>query len=200
MWVVYQKPDLKIVGVSALCEYDLDKEVALKEIVNGLVDARPLQEYDAIQVTDYAQARAFFDAFPDRLVLREGAKGKLELVIVTPKVYSLLLRCDAPDVHPVDGIPEIRADGASFTTITVQKIDERGEPQKGKEDTDLLHLRTDHGALFSADGKEEINSVKLKKGEAAFRLVSETAKRVATVQIFNADVKLLDGSIRVEFI
>jgi hypothetical protein len=31
---------------------------------------------------------------------------------------------EAPDKHPVDGIPE-SADGSSFTLITIQKIDER---------------------------------------------------------------------------
>jgi vacuolar-type H+-ATPase subunit B/Vma2 len=64
----------------------------------------------------------------------------------------------------------------------------------------LLYLRTDYGTLRSADGVEEISSIKLKKGQAAFRLVSEKARRVATVQVFNADPNLRDGSIRIEFI
>ena len=48
--------------------------------------------------------------------------------------------------------------------------------------------------------KEKIISIKLKKGQAAFRLVSEEAHRVATVQVFNGDGALQDRYIRIEFI
>jgi hypothetical protein len=54
--------------------------------------------------------------------------------------------------------------------------------------------------LCSEDGKKEINSIKLENGQAAFRLVSEKARRVANIQVFNADPNLQDGSIRIEFI
>jgi hypothetical protein len=84
-------------------------------------------------------------------------------------------------VHPVDGIPEIPTDGSSFTTITVQKVDERWQPQTDRNDTDLLYLRADYGTLRSADGAEEIRTIKLEKGQATLRLVSEKARRVATV-------------------
>ena len=105
-----------------------------------------------------------------------------------------------PDNLVVDGIPEIRADGTSFTTITVQKVDEGGKPKQANSDNDVVYLRTDYGTLFSADGKEEITSIKLRRGQAAFRLVSERARRVATVQVFNADANLQDRTIRIEFI
>ena len=200
MWIIYRKKDQSIIGLSADCEPDLDKELALTSVVNGIVDPEPLNRYDAIQVTDRAQAGAFLRAYPESLVLRETPKGKLQLAIEPPKRFGLLLSCDAQDVHPVDGIPEIAADGESFTTINVQKIDEQGTPQQGRNDNDQLYLRTDYGALFSADGKEEINSLKLKKGEAAFRLVSEKNRRVANVQAFNADAYLLNAMIRIEFI
>jgi hypothetical protein len=199
MWIIYRKKDQRIIGLSPDCEPDLDKEEALKSIVNGIVDPEPFNRYDAIQVTDRAQAAAFIHASPGSLVLRE-TRGKLHPAIETPKRFSLSLSCDAPDVHPVDGIPEIPADGESFTTIKVLKIDEQGAPQHGRDDNDQLYLRSNYGALFSADGKEEIGSLKLKKGEAAFRLVSEKNRRVAYVQVFNADAGLLDAVIRVEFI
>jgi len=199
MWIIYRKKDQSIIGLSPDCEPDFDKEAALKSIVNGIVDPEPLNRYDAIQVTDRAQAVAFLHALPESLVLRE-TRGKLHPAIETPERFSISLSCDAQDVHPVDGIPEIPADGISFTTIKAQKIDERGAPQHGRDDNDQLYLRADYGALFSADGKEEINSLKLKKGEAAFRLVSEKNRRVASVQVFNADANLLDAVIRIEFI
>jgi hypothetical protein len=200
MWVIYEKKNLKVAGLSADCEPDLDKEFALAEVVSGLIEPQPLSKYGALQVTNRNHAFALHHSPREQLVLREASKGKLEVLIEEPTQSHLLLSSDAPDVHPVDGISEIKADGESFTAIKVVKIDEQGRPLRRNDDKDQLYLRTDHGALFSADGKEEINSIKLKKGEATFRLVSEKARRVATVQVFNADEGLLDRTIRIEFI
>ncbi|MEW6211746.1 MAG: hypothetical protein AB1631_25540 [Acidobacteriota bacterium] len=200
MWVIYRKKDRSIVGMSADCEPDLDKKFALEEVVRGLVDVEPLSRYDAIQVEDRAKAQAILNAPREHLVISEGAKGKIQLVVEEPRLSYLLMSSDAPDAHPVDGIPEIAADGVSFTTITVQKIDDRGQMQQSKNDNDLLYLRSDFGTLRSADGKEEITSVRLKKGQAVFRLVSEKARRVATVRAFNADSGLENRAIRIEFI
>jgi hypothetical protein len=200
MWVIYHKKDHKIVGLSADCRPELERDFALNEVVKGLVNAEALSKYDALQVSDREHARALIGAPLDQLELRETPKGKLHVAIVEPKHSFLLLSCDATDLHPVDGIPEISADGESFTTITVQKVDDRGEPQQGAKDNDQLYLRTDYGTLFNAGGDEEIGSIKLKRGQAAFRLVSEKARRVATVQVFNADSNLMDRSIRIEFI
>jgi hypothetical protein len=200
MWVIYRKSDQQIVGMSADSELDLDKQFALEEVVKGLANPGSPGDYDAIQVTDRAQARAFMTSRPDRLVLKKGPGGSLQLTIVEPKISSLILSSDAPDVHPVDGLPEIAANGSSFTRITVQKVDERGRPQADRNDNDLLYLRTDHGSLRSVDGSEEVSSLRLEKGQAVFRLVSEEARRVATVQVFNADPNLRDSSIRIEFI
>jgi len=200
MWIVYEKKSRRIAGLSADCEPDLDKGFALAEVVKGLINPELLSRYDAVQVTDREQARALLYAPRESLVLRETSKGEMQVAIEEPSQSYILLSSDAPDVHPVDGIPEIKADGVSFTTITVRKIDGRGGPLQGRSDTDQLYLRTDYGTLFSADGKEEINSIKLKKGQASFRLVSEKARRVATVQVFNADAGLADRTIRIEFI
>ena len=199
MWVIYQKKTRKIVGLSADGEPDLEKDFALNEVVRGLGDAEAVDQYDALQVSDRTQAQVLIKTPREWLVLREAPKGTLQVAIEEPKLSFLLLSCDAPDVHPADGIPEIRADGTSFTTITVQKVDGGGKPQQGNSDNDLLYLRTDYGTLYSADGKQEITSIKLRRGQAAFRLVSEKARRVATVQVFNADANLLDRSIRIEF-
>jgi hypothetical protein len=200
MWIVYHKKDFKIVGLSADCEPDLDKNFALEEVVKGLVKPEPLSKYDAVQVTDRGQAHALIHAPRESLFLREVSKGKLQVTVEEPEPAYLVLSSDAPDVHPVDGISEIKADGESFTTITVVKVDARGQPLQGKNDNDQLYLRADYGTLLSADGKKQINSIKLKKGEASFRLVSERARRVASVQVFNADAGLLDRTIRIEFI
>lgn len=200
MWLIFDTETRKVVGLSADSEPDLDKNYALEEVVRGLVNAKAVQQYDALQVSDRTQASVLLNTPRDRLILREGPRGSLQVAIEEPKLSFLRLSCDAPDVHPVDGIPEIRADGASFTTITVQKVDEQGKSRQGNSDNDQLYLRTDYGTLFDADGAQEINAIKLRRGRATFRLVSEKARRVATVQVFNADANFLDGSIRLEFI
>jgi hypothetical protein len=200
MWVVYQKKDRKVVGFSALCEPDLEKGPALDEVVKGLVHSSSSDKYDALQVRDPNHAWALMSAPIEHVVIAETGKGKLQATVESPKISYLLMQSDASDVHPVDGIAEIKADGTSFTTITVRKVDERGEPEKSRNDNDELHLRTTAGTLQSADGKEDIASVKLKQGQASFRLLSEKARRVATVTVISADPNLQDGSIRIEFI
>jgi len=200
MWIVYQKKDRKVAGMSAVCDPDLEKSTALDEVVNGLVNGGAMKNYDAVQVADFAEGMKIISAPVHHVVVSENSKGRMHVAIEAPQMWALLLRSDAPDVHPVDGVPEIEADGSSFTTITVQKVSERGEPQKSKNDNDELYLRTTAGTLRSADGKEEITALKLKQGQAAFRLVSEKARRVATVTVFNIDRYLHDASIRIEFI
>lgn len=115
------------------------------------------------------------------------------------EVASLVLSSDAKDFHVVDGIGEIPADGTSFTTITIQKVDANGGPLIRAKDKDELFLRTNAGVIKDAEGKKEIRSLKLKKGEGAFRLYSEDHKRVATVQVISAEVSLVDASISIEF-
>ena len=200
MWLIYRKNNRKVVGMSAHSQQELEKQFALEQVVKGLVDSGPPNEFDAILVTDHKQAMGIMNAPIEHLKLEKASDGNMQISIAELKVSWLQLTSDAPDVHPVDGTPEISADGKSFTTITIQKIDERGQPQSDRTDHDLLYLRTDYGFLQNAAGSEEIRSVKLKKGQASFRLVSETVKRVATVQVFNADPELRDGSIQIEFI
>lgn len=200
MWVVYHKKDRKVVGFSVLCEPDLEKGPAVDEVVKSLINSGSPDKYDALQVRDPGQALALMSAPIEHVVIGETGKGKLQATVETPRTFFLLIKSDASSVHPVDGIAEIKADGTSFTTITVQKVDERGEAQKARTDNDELHLRTTAGTLQSADGKEHIRSVKLKQGQASCRLLSEKARRVATVSVISADRYLQDGSIRIEFI
>lgn len=200
MWVIYRKRDHKIVGLSAHSQRDLDKQFALEQVVKGLVHSGSPKDFDAVQITDRIQAIRIMTSPVEHLKLEKEAEGNLRLSVAEPRFSALQLTSDAPDVHPVDGMPEIPADGTAFTTITIQKVDERGQPQSDRSDNDLLYLRTDYGSLQNADGSEEIRSIKLKKGQASFRIVSESVKRVATVQVFNADPELRDGSIQIEFI
>ena len=115
MWVIYHNETRQVVGMSADSELELEKDYALEEVVRGLVHAEAVDRYDALQVRDRTHAKAVFGTPLEWLVLREAPHGGLHLAIEAPKRSSLRLRCDAPDVHPVDGMPEIRADGVSFT-------------------------------------------------------------------------------------
>lgn len=199
MWVVYKKAGREIIGLTAICGKELDKEAALQEIVEGSVSPGELGEYDAIQVTDREEARDYMAAFPDKLVVA-GTARKPKLAIRDPRVFSLFISTDASDKHPVDGIPEIPADGSSSTLITIQKVDERSRPQSRAKDNDQLYLRTDHGIIRDADGDKDISSIKLRKGEAKIRLFSEEVKRVATLHIMSPNPDLPDRIIRIEFI
>ena len=199
MWVIYRKQDKKVVGFSADSEIDVDKDFAIKEILSGLVEGGSPEKHDAVQIRNRDEAAALMNATPKYAVLREGKSG-LQVEINRPVSLLLNITCDAPDVHPVDGVPEIKGDGKSYTTITVKKTDSSGKDQTDKGDTDQLYLRTDHGTIMDAKGLEAINSIELKKGQAKFRFVSEKAKRVATIHVFNADHSLADAAIRVEMI
>ncbi len=198
MWIVYHKPSKTIAGLTANAERDIDKDAAVNEVVQGLVAKKDIREYDAILVQDRDKAAVFMAAFPRKLLLAEG-EGGLRPVIREPESFRLHITCDAPNRHPVDRIAVIPGDGTSFTTISLQKVDERNKMQRADTDNETLYLRSDHGSIRDVTGEREINSIQLRNGKAVIRLVSEPIKRVATVQILSADPGLPSSSYRVEF-
>ncbi len=199
MWLIFQKSDGKVVGASADSAIDLEKEQALAEIAGGFTGAGAIEDYDAVQVTDRSRGFSLLQALGrGELVVRAAKSGALEIVEERPELSALRLSTDATEFHPVDNVPLIPGDGASFLTIQIQKVNEAGKPLERKKDNDELWLRTDHGTLRDEKGKD-IRSLKLSSGKAAFRLVSEPARRVATVHVFNANPQLGDTLIRAEF-
>jgi hypothetical protein len=112
---------------------------------------------------------------------------------------QLMMLSDAKDVHVVDGIGEIPADGESFTTITIQKLDTRSAPLQREQDNDEIFLRTTAGLVKDAQGNQEIRSLRLVGGQGSFRLYSEAQKRVATVEALSTSPFLSNASIRIEF-
>ena len=199
MWVVYHKDTKQIVGLTPNADLDVDKDSAVTEIVDGLLSKSPVQEYDAILVRETDKAAEYMTAFPEKLMLNQG-DGGLRIVIREPERFSLHVMCDSPNRHPVDRIPTIPGDGTSYTTITIQKIDERSVPQRGEAQNDTLYLRTDYGILRDIQSDTEIGSIQLRNGHAQMRLVSESIKRVATVQILSTDPQLPSVDFRVAFI
>ena len=199
MWVVYHKPTKEIVGLTPNTDLDVDKDRAVNETVEGLLKKQPVQEYDAILVQEKDKAADYMAVFPEKLVLTEGEGGP-RVVIREPERLKLHVICDSPNRHPVDRIPTIPGDGTSSTTITIQKVDERGVPQRGEAENDTLYLRTNYGTLRDIQSDTELGSIQLRNGRAQMRLVSESIKRLATVQIMSTDPKLPGVDFRVAFV
>lgn len=118
---------------------------------------------------------------------------------IIPEFYQLTLTSDAKDTHVVDGIGEIPADEQSFTTITIRKLNSSGAPLQQDTDNDEIFLRTNAGFIKDTQGREEIRKIRLKRGQASFRLYAEDHKRLATVQTVSANAFLSDTSLNIEF-
>ena len=112
----------------------------------------------------------------------------------------LTLTSDAPDRHVVDGIGEVVADGTSYCTIAVQKIDLNGVAVSGSEHQDELFVRTTGGSIMDEKGEQRIRSLKLRSGCTAFRLVSESSPKIVTVSVLSRTPLLSKAEIQVEFI
>jgi hypothetical protein len=137
---------------------------------------------ESVTTESFRQAPSLFEQ------LRQG----------TPALLGLT--SDAPDRHVVDGIGEVVADGASYCTITVQKMDMNGVAVSGSEHEDELFLRTTGGVIMDDKGGQRIRSLTLRSGRAAFRLVSESSSKTVTVSVFSRDPLLSKAEIQVEFI
>ena len=198
MWIIYNRKTLAIAGITG----HGPRELARKKAIRGVLGAHPsrsLDDFGAIPVPDDERAAEITNAYPAGLSL-EATDGQPRIVIEKPRQYWLAIKTDAPDVHPVDGIPEIAADGKATALISLQKIDEERKPVTDPEHNDELFLRTTHGTLLNGSGDGEIARLELEAGKASFRLRSETAKRVATVTIFNANHELHNARVQIEFI
>jgi hypothetical protein len=112
----------------------------------------------------------------------------------------LALTSDAPDRHVVDGIGEVIADGTTYCTITIQKMDLNGVALSGSEHKDELFLRTTGGVLMDDKGGQRIRALKLLSGCAAFRLVSESNPKIVTVSVLSRNPLLSKAEIQIEFV
>ena len=112
----------------------------------------------------------------------------------------LALTSDAPDRHVVDGIGEVTADGTSYCTIAVQKMDLNGVAVSESEHKDELFLRTTGGVIMDDKGEQRIRSLTLQSGRAAFRLISELSPKIVTVSVFSRDPLLSKAEIQIEFV
>ena len=116
----------------------------------------------------------------------------------TPAV--LTVTSDAPDRHVVDGIGEIAADGTSYCTIIVQKMDLNGVAVSGSEHQDELFVRITGGTIMDEKGEQRIRSLTLRSGRAAFRLVSEPSPKIVTISVFSRDPLVAKAEMQIEFV
>lgn len=203
MWAIFRKSDGMIVSLSADTEVEIDKEKALKEAVQGLAGSRNVNDYDAIEVKDREKIRGVARSVGRGSVkVKAGAGGKLDVEDESPDSASLVISTNAQHFHPVDNVPLIPADGSSFLVVTLQKVNDQGQPlNRQSVDNDVIWLRIDHGTLREdTEIPQPIRSVTLAKGMARFRVYSEAARRLATVQMLSTNRELQAGGLRVEFI
>jgi len=204
MWAIFQKSDGKIVSLTADSDIEIDKQQALNEIVPGLVGSKNVSDYDAFQVKDREKIRTVAKSVGRGAArIRTSGGGKQDVVDDSPDTALLVVTTNATQFHPVDNVPLIPGDGTSFLVVTLQKVNEQGQPLTRKTvDNDVIWLRADHGRLFqdTDDRAQEIRSVTLASGTAKFRIQSENAKRLATVQMLSTNTELQAGGVRVEFI
>ncbi|HET9226016.1 MAG TPA: hypothetical protein VFR31_05075 [Thermoanaerobaculia bacterium] len=209
MWVIFRKSDNEVVGLSADSEIDLDKDVALQEVVSGLVDVKDPKDYDAFQVKGHDKTAAIREKLVRPTIgktkVQPGKGGDTDLEVVGESVAErggIAVTTNATQFHPVDGVPLIPGDGQSFLLVTLQKSDDGGKPLVRKtKDNDVIWLRIDQGRLLEDKDQnpQEIRSVTLVAGTAKFRIQSAAAKRLATVQMLTANPELRVGGLRVEF-
>ena len=122
-------------------------------------------------------------------------RGRLELRedFVEPETgVKLMLTSDAKDTSPIDGIPQIPADGRSTTTITVQKKSMvTGRPLTGASHNNLLNIRATGGTLST-------HQVNLEKGQATLTLRSSTETVMAEVRVWAREIPQ-PATINIEF-
>ena len=99
----------------------------------------------------------------------------------------------------MDGIGEVVADGTSYCTITIQKMDLNGGAVSGNKHQDELFLRTTGGVIMD-DKARGASGYQTASGRAAFRLVSESSPKIVTVSVLSRDPLLSKAEIQVEFI
>jgi hypothetical protein len=204
MWIVFQKSDHQVIGSTADSDQDPEKAAAIDEVVRNLAKPPAAATLDAIQVKDRSKAQELLHGIGRGRVTIVESGGKLDVLSKAPDTSILIASAETKDVHPVDKIPLIPGDGKSFLRITVAKTDSQGAARTSKtDDTDLLWLRTTNGSLredtASDSLPQEIRSIRLAAGTATFRLYSEPAKRLATVQILCQGQSPSDTMLRVEF-
>lgn len=109
----------------------------------------------------------------------------------------LRVTVEAPGRNPVDGLPEVPADGASACTLTLTKVAPDGRPLDRAADNDEVYLRATGGRLTDAKGKP-LRRVRLSKCTARVQLMADEAPRLVTVTLLSP--ALPQVAVKVDFV
>lgn len=185
------------------------KEKAIHTLWSSMKRLREkdVESYNAILITDNQKAHQLLNAGTFNWELIKDATGKvcdvgIKKIDITNKITpaALHITSDAKDLHLIDGIGEIPADGTSFCTITLKKVDAEGKTVSKKVPDEQLIIRTTGGLVKDAKGKKPIRFLTLTRGEATFRLYSETIPRFVTITVFSTIKYVRPGKLSLEFI
>lgn len=201
MWVIFRKSDKQVVGKTAhSTSAELDKDDAIAEVLRRKLTHSPAEDLDAVQVLEREEVMAVqATGLGRKLVIEEIPGGILRPKVEITERFLLQLSTNVSSTHPVDEVPLIPGDGESSVEITIQKIDMQGQPVARAQDNDEVWLRATHGTLLDVQGTP-VYSLRLSRGEAAFRFRSEKAARLAVVRVFNGDPFLEDAAVTIELV
>lgn len=205
MWVVFRTSDREVVGSTVEGGVELTKEEALADVVGGLIGKPDILDFDAVEVKAGEGPSNLLRAVGEgRARLTELGDGKLAVEDDSAEAAIVRVTTNAKDFHPVDGVPLLPGDGTSFLVVTLQKVSQLdGTPmERGSgEDDEVIWLRPSHGTVRedTEERTEAIRSVTFVSGTARFRFYSDSAKRLASVEMLSTNKNLVVGGLRVEF-
>lgn len=200
MWVVYRKSDGAVIARTR--SEKVDAHAMLEEVARGQVGSPSLTDFAIVHTKDgEAVTQMGRPGRRQELAVRIKTDGTAQIVDETPDESFLQVTTNATQLHPVDNVPLIPADGSSFLVVTLQKLDEEGQAVSRKTvDNETIWLRTDHGTLReNTEDAKDIRSIKLVSGTASFRIYSGTERRLATVQMLSTNPDLQAAGVQVEF-
>ncbi len=204
MWVIFRISNREVVGSTVDGGIEITKEEALKDVVGGLIGSPDIREFDAVEVKEGERQSNLTRAVGEgRARLTDLGGGKLTVEDDSAEAAIVRVTTNAKEFHPVDGVPLLPGDGRAFLVVTLQKVNqEDGAPMsRTGQDSEVIWLRPSHGTVREdIEQGTEIRSVKLVKGTARFRFYSETAKRLASVQMISDSSNLILGGLQVEFV
>jgi len=153
-------------------------EFYVKRLVQSVLDAAITKAIPSINYAITMGKMGMTCGSGNSQLTREGLLAQCLLEIST----------DATDTaSPVDGVPDITADGTSYCTITLKKKDRSGAYKTAAEDNDTITLECTRGKLSDLQ-------VDLVNGEAAVMLTSVPETCISTVIANGGDL----GEVRID--
>ena len=136
---------------------------------------------------------AYVTRFTGRQLLYEKDTGIVYFAKAADENICLELTTDATDTaDPIDGIPDIEANGISTCTITIKKVNGLGEYMTDAADDDTIDLKCTRGNLSAL-------RVDLVNGEASVTLTSTTETCVSGIYAESQEEAVNEAKIQIQF-